>query len=186
MVKGTLDYIESGEEYPFKLHENVETSKTYAMNEAKKLFNGYYWPMSDYSRAMPRNYTADMVKAQRWGKTGYEEYLVIFPDNERARTRDREIAYIHVKVEPHWRVVTSHVLRKISQNVLMYSYGLDDVDCAFFGGWTVSGSRTGVSQSMSKHYMHMDLRESRWALPQLEILARRYAKKLLIPYETFL
>lgn len=185
-AKQVLDYIESSDGYPFSLHRNVETSKTYAMNKARKVFDGLYWPMSDYTRAIPRPYTKDMVKAKRWGDDGYEEYLVIFSDGKRTWTKDKEIAHIHVKVEPHWRPVTSHVLRKISQNTLMYGYGLDDVDCAFFGGWTVSGSRTGVSQSMSKHYMHMDLKESTWALPQLEILARRYAKKLLVPYVTFL
>ena len=33
-TKEVLDYIEAGDEYPFALHENVETSKTYAMTHA--------------------------------------------------------------------------------------------------------------------------------------------------------
>ena len=182
-AKEIMEYIESEDEYPFKLHENINTSKTYAMTEAPKIFKGMYWPMSDYTRAVPREYTPDMVKTTRWGNSGYEESLVIFPDGERSWTRDDKVAYVTVKIEPRWKRVTSHVLRKISQNTLMYTYGLDDVDCAHFGGWTVSGRQTGVSQSMSKHYMHMDLRESEWALPQLEVLFRRYAEKLLVPYE---
>jgi hypothetical protein len=185
-TKEILDYIESGEEYPFALHDNWETSKTYAMEKARKVFDGMYWPMSDYTRAMPRQYTKDMVKTERWGNHGYKEYLVFFPDGERSWTKDEEIAYINMKIEPRWRPVTSHVLRKISQNTLMNTYGLDDVDCAYFGGWTVTGQRTGVSQSMGKHYMFMDLRESEWALPQLEALARRYAHKLLVPYESLI
>jgi len=36
-----------------------------------------------------------------------------------------------------------------------------------------------------KHYMHMDLRESGEALPQLEKQARRYAKLLLVDYDVF-
>jgi len=78
------------------------------------------------------------------------------------------------------------VLRKISLQMLIDNYGLDSVDAARFGGWTVTGQQSGVSMAMGKHYMYMDLRESRTALPQLERLTRRYAKKLLIPYELFL
>ncbi len=181
-TKELLDYITSSDTYPFLLHENVETSKTYAMEHAPKIFKDMYWPMSDYTRAIPRTYTSDMVKTKRWGKDGYEEYLVFFPDGERAWTKDKEIAHVNVKIEPRWKRVTSHVLRKISQNTLMYTYGLDEVDCAIIGGWTVTGQASGVSQSMSKHYMYMDLRESEWALPQLERLMNRYVRKLFIPY----
>jgi len=184
-AKEVLDYIESGDEYPFSLHENRATSKTYAMNEAKKVFKGMYWPMSDYTRSIKRPYTKDMVKTQRWGDDGYEEYLVFFPDGERSWTKDLEYAGISEKVEPRWKPVTSHVLRKIALQALMNDYGFDNVDGAYFGGWTISGQRVGVSAAMGKHYMHMDLRESRTALPQLEKIFRRYAKKLLVPYSIF-
>ena len=179
-AKELVDYMESEDTYPFSLHENIETSKTYAMEKAPRVFKGMYWPMSDYTRAIPRPYTEDMVKTTRWGNDGYEEYLVFFPDGERAWTKDKETAHINVKVEPRWKRVTSHVLRKISQNTFMYTYGLDNVDCAIMGGWTVKNQ--DVSQSMQKHYMYMDLRESKWALQQLEKLMNRYARKLLIPY----
>jgi len=185
-AKKVLDYIESGGVYPFSLHENVATSKTYAMNEAKQAFKGMYWPMSDYTRSIKRSYTKDMVKTQRWGDDGYEEYLVFFPDGERSWTKDLEYASVGEKVDPRWKPVTSHVLRKISLQTVMNDYGFDQVDGAYFGGWTISGQRIGVSQAMGKHYMYMDLRESRVALPQLEKQARRYAKKLLVKYVTFL
>jgi len=185
-AKELLDYIESSDEYPFQLHENIDTSKTYAMNKAKKTFKGLYWPFSDYTRVFKRPYTSDMVKHQRWGDDGYEEFLVFFPDGERAWTKNAEYANVGEKVEPRWKPVTSHVLRKISLQTLMNDYGLDDVDGAYFGGWTISGNRTGVSTSMGKHYMYMDLREAETALPQLIKIFNRYAGKLLVPYETFL
>ena len=182
-AKEVMEYIESSDEYPFLLHDNMETSKTYAMNVAKETYSGLYWPMSDYTKTVKRPYTEDMVKTKRWGDDGYEERLVFFDDGERSWTKNAEYAGVSEKVEPRWKPVTSHVLRKTSLQMLMNTYGLDDVSCAYYGGWTISGARTGVSASMGKHYMHMDLRESETALPQLIKIFNRYAKKLLIPYE---
>ena len=185
-AKEVVEYIESSEEYPFALHENVSTSKTYAMNRAKQVFKGLYWPMSDYTRSFQRPYTEDMVKHQRWGDDGYEEYLVFFPDGERSWTKDKEYASVSEKVEPRWKPVTSHVLRKISLQTLVNDYGFDNVDGAYYGGWTISGQRIGVSVAMGKHYMYMDLRESRAALPQLKKIVYRYGKKLLVPYDVLM
>ena len=153
------------------------------MNQARKTFKGLYWPFSDYTRAFAHPYTKDMVKHQRWGDDGYEEYLVFFPDGRRSWTKNPEYAYLMEKIEPRWKPVTSHALRKVSLQTLMNEYGLDDVSCAYYGGWTISGNRTGVSASMSKHYMHMDLREAETALPQLMQIFQRYASKLLIDYD---
>jgi hypothetical protein len=185
-AKQILEYIEKSDDYPFKLHENISTSKTYAMNKAHKMFAGLYWPMPGYSHAVEYPYTSDMVKAKRWGDDGYEEYLVFFPDGKRSWTKNVNYATINEKVEPRWRPVTSHVLRKISLQTLMNDYGFDEVDVAYFGGWTIGGQRSGVSAAIGKHYMYMDLRESKTALPQLEKIARRYAKKLLVPYSLFI
>ena len=181
-AKELVDYIESSDQYPFMLHENLATSKTYAMNVAKKIFKGLYWPMSDYTRSIPREYTPDLVKHQRWGKDGYEEYLVIFPDGERGWTKDEQFVGISEKVEPRWKPVTSHVLRKISSQTLRFNYGFDDVDVAYFGGWTVS-PQAGVSTALNKFYMYMDLQETENALYELERIMNRYAKKLLVEYE---
>lgn len=184
-AKEVMDYIESSDKYPFLLHENMETSKTYAMNEALKVFDGLYWSMSDYSRSVPREYTKDMVKADRWSNSGYQEYLVIFPDGERSWTRDEKYANISVKVEPRWRKMTSHVLRKVSSQSLRFDYGMDDVDVAYFGGWSISPS-AGVSTALNKHYMYMDLHEAALVIPELEKITRRYASKLLVPYSLLL
>lgn len=180
-AKEVYDYIESSDKYPFSFHENVSTSKTYAMTKAYDVYAGLYWSMPDYTRAVPREYTKDMVKHERWGDEGYKEYLVVFPDGERTWTRDEKVAHIGVKVEPRWRRMTSHVLRKVSAQSLRFDYGLDDVDVAYFGGWSISPN-AGVSTALNKHYMYMDLHEADIVIPQLEKIARRYAKKLLVPY----
>ena len=184
-AKEIVDYIESSDEYPFSLHENVSTSKTYAMNRAKQVFDGLYWPFSEYTRSVPYSYTPDLVKTERWNDRGYREYLVIFPDGQRSWTTDKEVVYIGEKVNPRWKPMTSHALRKVASQTLRFNYGFDDVDDAYFGGWTIS-QKSGVSQAMNKHYMYMDLRETTAALPQLEQIFRRYAKKLLISYSLFL
>ena len=185
-AKELLDYIESGDEYPFKFSENIASSKSYTMNKARDVFDGLHWPMSDYTRGFKRPYTEDMVKHQRWGDDGFEEYLVFFPDGERSWTKSAEYATVSEKIEPRWKRVTSHVLRKISIQTLLNNYGFDQVDGAYYGGWTISGQRVGVSAAMGKFYMHMDLRETEVALPQLVKIFHRYAGKLLIPYDTFL
>lgn len=184
-AKEVLDYIESSDGYPFKLHENFATSKTYGMNKARNIFKGYHWPMSDYNRSVKRAYTEDMIRTTRWGDKGYEEFLVIFPDGtpDRGWTKSKEYVNLSEKVEPRWKPVTSHVLRKITSQLLVDNYGLDIVDVARFGGWTVTGQQTGVSASLGKHYLYLDLSESRAAIVQLEKQVHRYAKKLLVPFD---
>jgi len=181
-AKQLLDYIESGDEYPFLFHDNVETSKTYAMNHASTMFKGLHWPMIDYTRSTERQYTEEMVKTTRYNDKGYEEKLVIFPDGARSWTSDPEVVTFGMKVERRWKPCTSHVIRKRSIMTLMNEYGLDGIDAGYIGGWTL-GSQHDGTPPMLKTYMHMDLKESRAALPQLEKQARRYAKKLLVPYE---
>ena len=184
-AKLVLDYIESGDMYPFKFHENYATSKTYAMNHARDMFKGLYWPMIDYTRTSERPYTDDMVKATRWGDDGYEEYLVVFPDNMRSWTKSKDIVKFSVKVEERWKRATSHVIRKRATLTAVNDYLLDGVSVSYLGGWTLSSQHNGTPPAL-KHYMHMDLRESRDALPQLEKQARRYAKNFLVKYVTFL
>ena len=185
-AKDLVEYLESFDDHPFSLHENPATSKTYAMNRAKKVFKGLYFPYSEYTKQVKREYTPDMVKHKRWGDDGYEEYLVFFPDGERTWTKDEGYASISEKVDPRWKPMTSHGIRKIGAQTLINDYGFEPIDAAYMGGWTVTGQQTGVSAALGKFYLHMDLRESRVALPQLEKLSRRFAKKLLVPYETFL
>lgn len=184
-AKEILDYIESGDEYPFMLHENHATSKTYAMNAAKGMFDGLWWPMIDYTRTSEREYSEDMIKTTRYNDKGYEERLVIFPDGMRSWTADSNVVKFSVKVEERWKPCTSHIIRKRATLTVMNDYLFDGIDAGYIGGWTLSSQHDGTPPAL-KHYMHMDLRDSVVALPQLERQARRYAKKLLIPYEAFL
>lgn len=184
-AKEILDYIESSDDYPFMLHENISTSKTYAMHEARDMFDGMWWPMIDYTRTEERGYTEDMVKHERYGDDGFPEYLVVFPDGMRSWTKSREVVKFSVKVEPRWKPATSHVIRKRGTLTLANDYLFDGLDLSTFGGWTNASQDANIPQAV-KHYLYMDLSDSKEALPQLEKLARRYAKKLLVPYEDLL
>jgi len=187
-AKEVLDYIEQGDEYPFKLHDNIATSKTYAMNAARGMFQGLWWPMIDYTRSSFREYTEDMVvpEATRWDKKGFKERLVVFPDGapDRGWTRHPDIVTFGMKVEERWNPCTSHVIRKRGIMTLMNDYDLDGTGIAYFAGWTL-GSQQDGTPPMLKTYMHMDLSVSKEAIPNLERQAKRYMKKLLIPYSVF-
>jgi hypothetical protein len=184
-AKEIYDYIQTYDDYPFTLHENKETSKTYAMNAASKMFDGLYWPMIDYTKTDTREYSEDMVKSKRFNDKGYEEKLVVFPDGMRSWTSDPDVITFSVKVDQRWRGATSHVIRKRSVMTLMNDYLFDGVDAGYIGGWTLSSQHDGTPQAL-KHYMFMDLRDSRESIPQLTRQAKRYARKLLVPYETFI
>ena len=187
-AKDVLDYIESGDEYPFRLHKNDATSKTYAMNSAKDMFKGQWWPMIDYTRSSEREYTEDMVvpEATRWDKFGFKQRLVVFPDGspDRGWTRHPDIVTFGMKVEERWNPCTSHVIRKRGIMTLMNDYDLDGTGIAYFAGWTL-GSQQDGTPPMLKTYMHMDLSVSKEAIPNLERQAKRYMKKLLIEYSLF-
>jgi len=183
-AKTVLDYIESGEGYPFLLHENRATSKTYAMNHAKGAFDELWWPMIDYTRTSERPYSEDMVKATRYNDKGYEEKLVIFGDGMRSWTSSPDVVKFSVKVEERWKPCTSHIIRKRATLTLVNDYLFDGVSVSYIGGWTLSSQHDGTPPAL-KHYMHMDLRESNNAIPQLEKQARRYARLLIQPYSLF-
>lgn len=186
-AKEVYDYMQTYDDYPFKLAEKMETSKTYAMNAAKGMFKGLWWPMIDYTRSSEREYTEDMVipEATKWDKHGFKQRLVVFPDGMRGWTRYPDVVTFGMKVEERWNKATSHVIRKRGIMTLMNDYDLDGTGIAYFAGWTL-GSQQDGTPPMLKTYMHMDLSASKEAIPNLERQARRYAKKLLIPYKLFL
>jgi len=183
-AKEVYDYMQTYDDYPFSLHENRETSKTYAMNAANNMFDGLWWPMVDYTKSSEREYTEDMVvpEATKWDKYGFKQRLVVFPDGMRGWTRHPDIVTFGMKVEERWNPCTSHVIRKRGIMTLMNDYDLDGTGIAYFAGWTL-GSQQDGTPPMLKTYMHMDLSVSKEAIPNLERQARRYVKKLLIPYE---
>ena len=186
-AKEVYDYMQTYDDYPFKLAENVDTSKTYAMNATKPMFKGLWWPMIDYTMSSEREYTEDMVvpEATKWDKKGFQQRLVVFPDGMRAWTKYPDIVTFGMKVEERWNPATSHVIRKRGIMTLMNDYDLDGTGIAYFAGWTL-GSQQDGTPPMLKTYMHMDLKESREAIPNLIRQSRRYTKKLVIPYKTFL
>lgn len=184
-AKEIYDYMQSYDDYPFSLHENKETSKTYAMNAAHNMFDGLYWPMIDYTKTDTRPYSEDMVKHKRYNDKGYEEKLVIFEDGMRSWTSDLDVITFSVKVEQRWRAATSHVIRKRGIMTLMNDYLFDGIEISYISGWTLSSQHDGTPAAL-KHYMFMDLRDSRESLPQLERQARRYARKLLVPYDSLI
>ena len=187
-AKEVLNYIESGEEHPFRLHENDATSKTYAMNAANDMFKDMWWPMIDYTRSSERPYTEDMVvpEATRWDKFGFKQRLVVFPDGspDRGWTRYPDVVTFGMKVEERWNPCTSHVIRKRGIMTLMNDYDFRGTSIAYFAGWTL-GSQQDGTPPMLKTYMHMDLSVSKEAIPNLERQAKSYMKKLLIDYSLF-
>lgn len=186
-AREVLDYIESGDEYPFMLHKNHATSKTYAMNAARGMFKGLWWPMIDYTRSSERKYIEDWVVAEatKWDKKGFQQRLVVFPDGMRGWTKYPDIVTFGMKIEERWNPCTSHVIRKRGIMTLMNDYDFSGTNIAYFSGWTL-GSQQDGTPPMLKTYMHMDLRVSKEAIPNLERQAKTYMKKLLIPYKLFI
>lgn len=185
-AKEVYDYMQTYDDYPFKLHEKISTSKTYAMTAARNMFDGLWWPMIDYTRSSEREYTEDMVvpEATRWSKQGFKERLVVFPDGMRGWTRRPDVVTFGMKVEERWNPCISHVIRKRGIMTLMNDYGLDGIGIGYFAGWTL-GSQHDGTPPMLKTYMHMDLSQSREAVPNLIRQMKRYASNLLIPYDVF-
>ena len=187
-TKQVYEYMQTYDDYPFKLHDSIPTSKTYAMNHARDMFKGLYWPMIDYTKSSERPYTEDMVvpEATKWDNNGFKQRLVVFPDGypERGWTRHPDIVTFGMKVEERWNPCTSHVIRKRGIMTLMNDYDLDGTGIAYFAGWTL-GSQQDGTPPMLKTYMHMDLSVSKEAIPNLVRQSKRYTRKLLVPYSVF-
>lgn len=181
-AKEVYEYMQTYDKHPFLVHENPATSKTYAMNTAKEMFEGLYWPMVEYTRSVKHQYTGDMVKHTRFNDRGYEEKLVVLENGERAWTSDPDYVSIGEKVDERWKPCTSHTIRKRSIMTLLNDYGISGISAGYIAGWSL-GSQHDGTPPMLKTYMHMDLSESEAALPNLVRQARRYAAKLLVPYE---
>jgi hypothetical protein len=176
----------SKQEYPFALHENAETSKKYAMTAARRMFDGLWWPMIDYTRSSSVPYTPEMVLKKDYNKKGQDQYLVEFPDGTRVWTTSRETANINVKVEPRWKPATSHVDRKRRTLTLAMNYLFDGISLSLVGGWTNKSQDENIPQAV-KHYLWLDLSEiNESVVEQLKNMANRSFKKLLIPYSNLI
>lgn len=173
-----MEYMqEFGNDHPFMFHEKHEHSIRYAQWAAQKAFGGFMWPMVEYTRSEERPYTQDMVLDKRYGDTGFDEYLVEFPDGKRHWTYDKEVVMEPEKVLSRWKPFRSHCLRKRRIVTLTMDYEFDGIDAAYFGGWTESGRDKTIPVAL-KHYLHMDLGSAAESMTLLKKMSKRYFYKL--------
>jgi hypothetical protein len=173
---------DNDQEYPFSLSDDPETSKKYAMTEAKKMFRGLWYPYADYTKGVVVPYKQDMVLDKRYDKKGYDEYLVELPDGSRAWTNNRETVTVNVKIEPRWKPCRSHVCRKRRNLTLAMNYKFEALDRSIIGGWTEKSQDSNVPDAQ-KYYMTLDLSEiDESVVEMLKMQSDRYFEKLLIPY----
>ena len=177
-------FVSQPETYPWLLHENPETSKTYAMKHARRMLDGLSWPMIDYTRAIRMPYDPGMMMTQRFNDKGLQEYLVELPDGSRAWTTDEREVSISFKVEQRWKHATSHCLRKRESLTLLMDYKFSGIDLAIVGGWTEQTQAEAFPPAL-KHYLFLDIQEARDNLMLLKDLGGRYFPKLLVPRSTF-
>lgn len=173
-----LDYFkEVGNNYPFMFHKRVEHSVRYAQWKAEDAFDGMMWPMVEYTRAKKIPYDPDMIISERYGDTGYEEYLVELEDGKRFWTYDKKYVNDPESVLARWKPFRSHCLRKRREITLTMDYEFDGIDSAYFGGWTESGKDETIPKAL-KHYLHMELGSAGESIDLLKKMARRYFHKL--------
>ena len=173
---------DNDQEHPFSLHENVETSKKYAMTTSRKMFDGIWYPYADYTRGVPEPYTQEMILHKRYDKKGYDEWLVQLPDGRRGWTSNTEIVIMNVPVNARWKRGTSHLHRKHRNMLLRNHYRFDGTDRAIMGGWTEKSQDKSVPDAQ-KYYTFLDLSELNESnIMELKNQAARYFDKLLIPY----
>ena len=178
-----LDYFkEVGNDYPFMFHEKFEHSIRYAQWEAEDAFNGFMWPMIQYTKARKIPYKPEMVISERFGDTGYEEYLVELDDGKRYWTYDKKFVNDPEEVLARWKPFRSHCLRKRRIVTLTMDYGFDGIDASYFGGWTESGRDKTIPVAL-KHYLHMELGEAEESMDLLKQMANRYFHKLCRVYK---
>lgn len=173
-----LNYFkEVGDDYPFMFHEKFEHSIRYAQWAAEDAFDGFMWPMIQYTRANKIPYKPEMVLSERYGNTGYEEYLVELDDGKRYWTYDKKYVNDPEEVLARWKPFRSHCLRKRRIVTLTMDYGFDGIDSAYFGGWTESGKDKTIPVAL-KHYLYMELGSAKESMDLLKQMARRYFHKL--------
>ena len=171
-------FISQTETYPWRLHENPEASKKYAMDYARDMLDGLMWPMIDYTRSIRMPYDGDMVKAARYNDKGVKEYLVELGDGSRAWTTDTEEVAISFKVNQRWRKATGHVLYMRERMKLMTDYKFSIIDLAIIEGETIRGR---LPASL-RFFVHQDIQKAEGNLLMLKDLGMRYYPKLLIPH----
>jgi len=166
-------------EYPFRLHENWETSKTYAMKRATEALRGLEWPMIEYTRTAVKPVEEEEILDVRIDNKGREMYLVSEAGGKKWYARDEE-GYIRygVKIPNRWKHATSHVLRKRRTVTLLYDYEFSGIELALYGGWTLQSQAENMPQAL-KHYLYLDMSASTGILSVLKKQAKRYFPKLL-------
>ena len=177
-----LDYFKkTGDDYPFMFNEKPAHSVRYAQWKAQQTFAEMMWPMIEYTRTEELPYTQDMVLDKRYGKTGFDEYLVDL-GGKRYWTYDKSVVNNAVKIQSRWKPFRSHALRKRRTVTLLYDYGFDAVGLSLFGGWTMSSQAANMPSAL-KHYLYLDTSSSKESFKILKMMATHYFSKLLKPYK---
>lgn len=165
--------------YPFRFHENWETSKTYGMKRATEALRGLEWPMIEYTKSATRPIGEEQILNIRIDDKGREMYLISEGETKKwyARATDGSIKY-GVKIPSRWKHATSHVFRKRRTITLTLNHWFDPIDLAWYGGWTEHSQAANLPLAV-KHYLFMDIQEATETLEILKTMAGRYFPKLL-------
>ena len=184
-AKEIAEYFEdAGEKRPFQFDKKLESSKSYAMNYAKHIFDGFEWNMIPYTISVDADFPPEAIKADRINDKNQQVWLVeLDEDNGEWLRRNKDGSFkTTAKVEKRWKPFTSHALRKRRAITLKTFYKFDGFDLAAYAGWTEK-SQVDALPGATKHYLDIDVQSSPDAFYILkDDLASTYFPKLLKPY----
>jgi len=188
-AKELAEYFEdAGAKLPFRFDKNIESSKSYAMNFAKHVFDGFMWNMIPYTVSVDKVFPEESVKADRINDKNQQVWLVELDEDDAnwlVRNKDGSFKTTE-KVYKRWKPFTSHALRKRRTITLKTFYKFDGFDLAAYGGWTEKSQVDALPGAM-KHYLDIDVQSSPDAFYILkDDLASTYFPKLLKPYEALI
>jgi len=167
------------ETYPFKFAEKWSTSVRYMQWKAEEAFKDLEWPMEEYSKSIEIKLEPKQILDEGVNQRNQEVYKVLFVDGETRwlpKIGENKVR-ISEKIEPRWRNITSHVMRKRRAMTLLYDYEFDGVDLGIYGGWTLSSQAEEMPPAL-KSYLYLDPSSTRESVKLLKKMANRYFKKL--------
>jgi hypothetical protein len=190
LAQKVLTYIKEYEpdEYPFLLHENMNTSGRYLQTYAHSIFEGYHWYFVEYARsafASPElGFTYD--RGQGTKRKMITEDEVARYGSSVSYERKPGWTPIAVQISSHWRDVNTHELRKQRLRDVKDSYNFDGEQLDIYAGW----EEKKMAQA-SKHYvkhdeLELDLGEDPRIPMTLTKMGARYFGKLLRPISVLL
>jgi len=180
-----FDYFKkAGEDYPFRFHENWETSKTYGMKQATKALKGLEWPMIEYTQQIETDVSPENILDESVNETNREIYKVLLEDGTTKwfTKIGKNKVMMSKKILGRWKEATSHIFRKRKTRTLVFDYYFDEIDLALYGGWTEATQAESMPAAI-KHYLYVDIQSAVENVKLLKRLANRYFHKLLLPYD---